>query len=155
MLIDSLDYFFLDDTEDKGNGIYKANIRSSGKINREALDSTYTFRVEVSQFTAIYQSVQNSIHIYENENHAFYVAAIVTQICDVFPQAVELISGVESDIRTQTSVTVTVRDINDNAPLFNQESYSIAVPEGLSRGTQLPGLNMVINDEDLVCILLL
>ena len=58
MLIDSLDYFFLDDTEDKGNGIYKANIRSSGKINREALDSTYTFRVEVSQ--SLLQSINQS-----------------------------------------------------------------------------------------------
>ena len=58
--------------------------------------------------------------------------------------------GRETTSRARTTVRVTIRDRNDNGPTFNAKAYNIEVPEGLNRGNQLPGLDMIVKDADLV-----
>ena len=55
--------------------------------------------------------------------------------------------------RTETTVTVNVRDVNDNAPVFNQAEYFLDIDEfTTSSDMQLPSLNMIVTDNDLVRI---
>lgn len=41
---------------------------------------------------------------------------------------------------TVENVTVMVMDVNDQPPVFNQEQYSIGVPEGLGNFSNLPAV---------------
>lgn len=47
-----------------------------------------------------------------------------------------------------SQVTVVVTDVDDQRPLFSQDEISITVPEDIADGTPLPGLNLVVTDED-------
>lgn len=48
-----------------------------------------------------------------------------------------------------SAVTVTIKDVNDEAPVFNLTSYSVNVNENLPNGTPLPGLDMFVQDLDI------
>lgn len=65
-------------------------------------------------------------------------------------QAVELVNGQETDEKITMSILVVIRDRNDEPPRFNQNSYQITIDEGLQRDTQIPNLDMVVSDADLV-----
>ena len=45
-------------------------------------------------------------------------------------------------------VTITIRDVNDEAPNFNQQEYDVSIPENVPFGTPLANLNMEVKDTD-------
>lgn len=61
-----------------------------------------------------------------------------------------MVNNVETSASAETTVTVTVQDLNDNTPTFNQQVYRLTIPEALSYGTNVPGLNMLVSDADVV-----
>ncbi|KAJ0177573.1 hypothetical protein K1T71_006446 [Dendrolimus kikuchii] len=66
-------------------------------------------------------------------------------------RATELVNGVPliSDLTSTTAtVTVTIKDVNDEPPRFNKREYSVEIPESLPIGTPLPNLDMVVTDTD-------
>ncbi|XP_046625369.1 cadherin-23 isoform X1 [Neodiprion virginianus] len=63
-------------------------------------------------------------------------------------KATELINN-EIPADTATSViTIVVTDVDDLAPVFNSDSFSIKISEDIGMDTPLPGLNMVVSDGD-------
>lgn len=59
-------------------------------------------------------------------------------------------NGVLSNDRTESQVSVTVVDVNDNAPEFNQERYTVTIKEYTSvSDKQLPSFNMIVTDKDI------
>lgn len=70
-----------------------------------------------------------------------------------FRQARELVDGVPLDgplTSTITSASVTIKDVNDEPPKFNQNEYKVKLVENLPPGTPLPNLNMTVTDPDIV-----
>ncbi|XP_045449394.1 cadherin-87A-like [Melitaea cinxia] len=66
-------------------------------------------------------------------------------------RASEIVNGVPvvSDLTSSTAtVTVTIKDVNDEPPRFNRREYSVGLPESLPPGTPLPNLDMVVTDTD-------
>lgn len=75
---------------------------------------------------------------------------ILTKI--FFMKAQEVTSPGESDQLSSSTaqVTVTVRDVNDEAPRFDKNEYTVLIPENTPLGSPLPGLNMKVADSDTV-----
>nr|CAD7443573.1 unnamed protein product [Timema bartmani] len=68
-------------------------------------------------------------------------------------QARELVDGVPgNDALTVTTAdaTVTIKDVNDEAPTFNNREYSTFIVENPPNGTPLPHLDMSVRDTDVV-----
>ncbi|KAI5635157.1 cadherin domain-containing protein [Phthorimaea operculella] len=66
-------------------------------------------------------------------------------------KATELVNGVPLDsplTTTTATITVTIKDVNDEPPRFNRREYSLQIPESLPIGTPLPNLDMVVSDTD-------
>ncbi len=66
-------------------------------------------------------------------------------------RASELINGQPGtdDLSSTTAeVTITIRDVNDEAPKFNQPEYRVSIPENVPFGTPLANLNMEVKDSD-------
>ncbi|XP_022834034.1 cadherin-87A [Spodoptera litura] len=66
-------------------------------------------------------------------------------------RATELVNGVPviSDLTsTLATVTITIKDVNDEPPRFNRREYFVEIPESLPVGTPLPNLDMVVTDTD-------
>lgn len=64
-----------------------------------------------------------------------------------------MISGVVSDDEDASAiaeVSITIRDVNDEAPKFNRNEYLVTIPENLAEGSALPNLDMTVNDTDIV-----
>lgn len=49
---------------------------------------------------------------------------------------------------TVTAVSITIRDVNDEAPTFSQPSYSVNVNENIPNGSPLPNLDIFVQDTD-------
>ncbi|CAH0398993.1 unnamed protein product [Chilo suppressalis] len=67
-------------------------------------------------------------------------------------RATEIVNGVPlySDLTsTVATVTVTIKDVNDEPPRFNHREYFVDIPESLPVGTPLPNLDMTVTDTDL------
>ncbi|XP_063827722.1 cadherin-87A [Ostrinia nubilalis] len=67
-------------------------------------------------------------------------------------RATEIVNGspLYSDLTSTTAtITVTIKDVNDEPPRFNRREYSVEIPESLPVGTPLPNLDMVVTDTDL------
>lgn len=65
-------------------------------------------------------------------------------------RAREVVDGVPSNDPasfTTTKVSITIRDVNDEPPTFNQKEYYVTIPENTAVGTPLP-LNIIVNDPD-------
>lgn len=65
-------------------------------------------------------------------------------------RAREIVDGIPSNdpsASTTTKVSVTIRDVNDVAPTFNQKEYYVTIPENTAVGTPLP-VEIVVNDPD-------
>jgi hypothetical protein len=59
--------------------------------------------------------------------------------------------GESDQVSSSTAqVTVTVRDVNDEAPRFDKNEYTVLIPENTPLGSPLPGLNMKVSDSDTV-----
>ncbi|CAL4115826.1 unnamed protein product, partial [Meganyctiphanes norvegica] len=52
------------------------------------------------------------------------------------------------DTETVADVTITIRDVNDEAPKFNKREYRATIPENVPEGTPLPNLDMFVQDTD-------
>ncbi|XP_063893828.1 cadherin-87A [Helicoverpa armigera] len=66
-------------------------------------------------------------------------------------RATELVNGVPviSDLTsTLATVTITIKDVNDEPPRFNRREYFVEIPESLPVETPLPNLDMVVTDTD-------
>nr|XP_026497199.1 cadherin-87A-like isoform X1 [Vanessa tameamea]XP_026497200.1 cadherin-87A-like isoform X2 [Vanessa tameamea] len=66
-------------------------------------------------------------------------------------RASEIVNGVPlvSDLTSSlATVTITIKDVNDEPPRFNRREYSVGLPESLPPGTPLPNLDMVVTDTD-------
>ncbi|XP_012545103.1 cadherin-87A [Bombyx mori] len=67
-------------------------------------------------------------------------------------RATEIVNGspLISDLTsTVATVTITIKDVNDEPPRFNRREYAVQIPESLPVGTPLPNLEMVVTDTDL------
>ncbi|KAL0881320.1 hypothetical protein ABMA27_001201 [Loxostege sticticalis] len=67
-------------------------------------------------------------------------------------RATEIVNGspLYTDLTSTTAtVTVTIKDVNDEPPRFNRREYFVEIPESLPVGTPLPNLDMVVTDTDL------
>lgn len=67
-------------------------------------------------------------------------------------QAREVIDGVPGTDEltvTSTQASVTIRDVNDSPPTFNQNNYFVSLSENTPLGTPLP-LEMSVHDPDVV-----
>lgn len=53
---------------------------------------------------------------------------------------------------TTAEATVTIKDVNDEPPKFNQREYHVQIPENVPDGTPLPHLDMTVKDPDVVSI---
>ena len=60
----------------------------------------------------------------------------------------ELISPGVYGEETVTSVTIVVTDIDDELPVFNNKTVTVAVPEDVGSDTPLPGLTLEVEDKD-------
>lgn len=70
-------------------------------------------------------------------------------------QATEVVNGspLISDLTsTLATVTITIKDVNDEPPRFSRREYSVDIPESLPVGTPLPNLDMVVTDTDVVSL---
>jgi len=70
-----------------------------------------------------------------------------------FMQAREVINGVASsddDTSATADVSITIRDVNDEPPKFNEKEYHVTIPENLLEGSPLPNLDMTVSDTDVV-----
>lgn len=66
-------------------------------------------------------------------------------------------NGVETDQRVTTKVIVTILDMDDNIPQFQQSLYNVSVLEMdsstlVNAATTVPGLHMRVSDPDDVSI---
>ena len=57
-------------------------------------------------------------------------------------------SGLEPSTSSTAGLTITIRDVNDEPPRFNQAEYKVSIPENVPYGTPLANLNMEIKDTD-------
>lgn len=65
-------------------------------------------------------------------------------------RAREVVDGVPSNEPTSSTtskVSITIRDVNDVPPTFNQKEYYVTIPENTAIGTPLP-LNIIVDDPD-------
>lgn len=65
-------------------------------------------------------------------------------------RARELVNGTpvaDALTATQTNASITIRDVNDSPPAFNQRNYFVTLPENTAPGTPLP-LEMSVRDPD-------
>ncbi|RZF35066.1 hypothetical protein LSTR_LSTR009658 [Laodelphax striatellus] len=61
----------------------------------------------------------------------------------------ELVDGMPSnDVMTSTSAvaSITITDVNDEPPTFNQREYTVSLSENIPDGTPLPNLDMTVTD---------
>ncbi|GFG39325.1 hypothetical protein Cfor_05830, partial [Coptotermes formosanus] len=75
-----------------------------------------------------------------------------TGVINITVRAREVVDGVPgNDPLTVTTKkgTVTIKDVNDEAPTFNNREYRIVIPENVPDGTPLPHLDMVVHDPDI------
>lgn len=53
-----------------------------------------------------------------------------------------------------SQASVTIRDVNDSPPTFNQKEYYVSLSENTAPGTPLP-LEITVQDPDVVCIVII
>jgi hypothetical protein len=71
-------------------------------------------------------------------------------IITLIVRAREVVDGIPSNdpmTSTTTKLAITIRDVNDEPPMFNQKEYYVSIPENTAVGTPLP-LNIVVSDPD-------
>ena len=66
-------------------------------------------------------------------------------------RASELVNGIprdDLDTSSTADITITIRDVNDEPPLFNKPEYKVSLHENVPFGTPLANLNMEVKDLD-------
>lgn len=59
------------------------------------------------------------------------------------------VSGSDPLTTTTTKASITIRDVNDSPPAFNQKNYFVSLSENTPPGTPLP-LDISVQDPDVV-----
>ncbi|XP_073989842.1 cadherin 87A [Rhodnius prolixus] len=75
-----------------------------------------------------------------------------TGILTLTIRAREIVDGVPGNDPLTTSTTmasVTIKDVNDEPPQFNQREYHVKLSENIQIDTPLPNLNMTVTDPDI------
>jgi len=62
--------------------------------------------------------------------------------------AVELFNNVDTQVSSETTVTVQVLDINNNKPTFDYKNYVANISEGMTYGATVPALTLLVTDLD-------
>ena len=57
-------------------------------------------------------------------------------------------AGGDPTTSSEASLTITIRDVNDEVPTFNQAEYKVTIQENVPFGTPLANLNMEVKDTD-------
>jgi hypothetical protein len=63
-------------------------------------------------------------------------------------ELVDGVKGTDPSTVTNAEALVKIRDVNDEPPSFNKREYVIQIPENISEGSPLPGLDMIVTDPD-------
>ncbi|EEZ99177.2 cadherin 23 [Tribolium castaneum] len=63
-------------------------------------------------------------------------------------ELVDGIKGTDPSTVTNAEVLIKIKDVNDEPPAFNKREYFVQIPENISEGSPLPGLEMVVTDPD-------
>uniref|UniRef100_A0A1B6L3B2 Cadherin domain-containing protein n=1 Tax=Graphocephala atropunctata TaxID=36148 RepID=A0A1B6L3B2_9HEMI len=74
-----------------------------------------------------------------------------TGVISLIIKAREMVDGMlgnDSLTSTTALASVTIKDVNDEPPQFNQREYSVSLPENIPDGTTLPNLDMIVTDPD-------
>ncbi|XP_063226687.1 cadherin-87A isoform X2 [Bacillus rossius redtenbacheri] len=77
--------------------------------------------------------------------------ADTTGVINLTVRAREIVDGVPGNdplTATTADATVTIKDVNDEPPTFNEREYSTVIPENIAVGTTLPHLDMTVHDPD-------
>ncbi|XP_076318163.1 cadherin 87A isoform X1 [Tachypleus tridentatus] len=72
-------------------------------------------------------------------------------VITILVKAYEMEDGIQLDTPTTSTLknlTITIRDVNDEAPKFDKISYTVNVSENVPNGTPLPNLDMFVQDTD-------
>lgn len=64
-------------------------------------------------------------------------------------RATEILKNQSMGDSTVSPITVIILDMDDNKPQFNHASFNLSVPENLEYDTALPGLSIIVNDNDM------
>ncbi|RWS14502.1 cadherin-23-like protein [Dinothrombium tinctorium] len=70
-------------------------------------------------------------------------------IYQVVLRAAEMVSSTLVGDITYANVTVVINDVNDQQPNFSLKSVNIVIPEDITNGSAIPGLNLVVSDSDI------
>lgn len=98
----------------------------NSKFSLRLEDVSEVFEVEpklVTGFSQVHIRVANGSLDYENPNQRKFIVLVIAEETDTNPK-----------LSSTATITVTVLDVNDNKPMFEQESYSAVVSE-----SALPG----------------
>lgn len=126
---DPMDYFLLNDKT--------GELRTAKPLDKEALEDAtgllvVIVRVSITRsFTTVGEVNCNYLSI----------------------QARELVNGVPVNDESTISITqasITIRDVNDSPPTFNQNNYFVSLSENTAIGTPLP-VEITVTDPDVVC----
>lgn len=63
-------------------------------------------------------------------------------------KAAEVINGVPSGEVALSEVNVIITDVDDQLPEFSAKEFNITVPEDVPQNSAIPGLNIIVNDND-------
>ncbi|KAK8778265.1 hypothetical protein V5799_020393 [Amblyomma americanum] len=63
-------------------------------------------------------------------------------------QAVEMVNGVPKGEVAVSDVNIVITDTDDHVPEFSSRNFSVVIPEDTPENSAIPGLNMVVNDND-------
>lgn len=122
-----MDYFLLDE--------HSGELRTAKPLDREALpDGAGIMKLTVRV------SIRQDFNFNKN---------LIKNFCLPF-QAREVVNGVPSNDPMESStatVTITIRDVNDSPPTFNNKEYEVSLPENTATGTPL-ALDMNVTDHD-------
>lgn len=63
------------------------------------------------------------------------------ELCSYYELVIEAIDGGIPSLRTHLNVNITIQDVNDNPPIFNQTRYTVSIPENSTIGTSIIRVN--------------
>lgn len=78
-----------------------------------------------------------------------YIVIIVLFDISFLSQATELINNEVPADSAVSQINIVITDVDDHLPEFNQPLFEVLIPESLENGTPLPGLPIVVSDDDL------
>lgn len=148
---DSKGYFRLGVIQVDPHGVHNVIIETSGiVIDREDPEieksgGLYNFKLQVCFKISLHFCISQSlVHCVVHHVH-WFTASHFSLI-----QATEVVDGVENGEMAVATVNIIITDDDDQLPEFNGDHFSISVPEDIPENSAIPGLNMVVNDNDVV-----